>query len=131
LDGPGLGRRRAHRAPSRRSALELDPPGGGWLMDRVGGLSPGPARAARDEHDDWGCGSALRTNLAEEILAAGRHHNPVTTFPLRLIQGLIGTLEYFGNPHPFTFAGGGDPEADGERNLPHGGRHGVASDAST
>ena len=28
LDGPGLGRCRAHRAPSRRSALELDPPGG-------------------------------------------------------------------------------------------------------
>ena len=28
LDGPGLGRRRAHRAPSRRSALELDPAGG-------------------------------------------------------------------------------------------------------
>src|SRR5271157_355778 len=26
--GPGLGRRRAHRATSRRSALELDPPGG-------------------------------------------------------------------------------------------------------
>ncbi len=66
-----------------------------------------------------------------EILAASHHHNPVTTFPLRLIQGLVGTLEYGGNFHRFTFAGGGDPEADGELNLPHGGRRGAASDALT
>jgi hypothetical protein len=49
-----------------------------------------------------------------EILAASHYNNPVTTFSLRLIQGLIGTLEYGGNPHGFAFAGGGDPEADGE-----------------
>src|SRR5208283_2522003 len=59
-------------------------------------------------------GSAPRKNLAAGSLAASRHRNPVTTFPFRLIQGLVGTLEYGGNPHPFTFAGGGDPEADGE-----------------
>ena len=90
--------------------------------------SPNENVEVRSPSYNYGSGAALTRNLVGAILAASHHHNPVTTFPLRLIQGLIGTLEYFGNPHPFTFADGGDPEADGERNLTHGGRRGAAGD---
>jgi len=74
--------------PQQQRQLDKDSP-----RNQEFSSSPDENVEVRSPSYNYGSGAALTRNLVGAILAASHHHNPVTTFPLRLIQGLIGTLE--------------------------------------